>query len=40
MTENNLDSASSVPSDIEFKLSNYKPKMLGVIINIRDSKTR
>ena len=33
MTENNLDSAKSVPAGIEFTLSNYKPK-------IRDSKKR
>ena len=32
MTENKLDSANSVPADIEFELSNYKPKILGAII--------
>ena len=26
MMENNLDFANYVPADIEFKLSNYKPK--------------
>ena len=37
-TENKLDSAKSVPADVEFKLSNYKPKILDSIIKIRDSK--
>ena len=37
MTENNLDSAKSVPADIKFTLSNYKPKILDAIVKIRDS---
>ena len=40
MTENNLDSAKSVPADIEFTLSNYKPKTVDAIAKIRDSKKR
>ena len=40
MTENNLDSAKSVPADIEFTLSNFKPKILDAIVKIRDSKKR
>ena len=40
MTENNLGSANSVPADIEFKLSNYEPKILDAIVKIRDSKKR
>ena len=40
MTENNLDSAKSVPADIEFTLSNYKPKIVDAIAKIRDSKKR
>ena len=40
MTENNLDSAKSVPADIESTLSNYKPKILDAIVKIRDSKKR
>ena len=38
MTKKNLDSANSVPADIEFKLSNYKPKILDAIVKIQDSK--
>ena len=37
MTENNLDSAKSVPADVEFTLSNYKPKILDAVVKIRDS---
>ena len=37
MTENNLDSPKSVTADIEFTLSNYKPKTLNGIVKIRDS---
>ena len=40
MKENNLDSTNSVPADIEFKLSNYEPKILDAIVKIRDSKKR
>ena len=39
-TENNVDSAKFVPADIEFILSNYKPKILDAIAKIRDSKKR
>ena len=38
MTENNLDSVKTVPADIEFTLSNYKPKIPDAIVKIRDSK--
>ena len=38
MTENNVDSAKSFPADIESTLSNYKPKILGAIAKIRNSK--
>ena len=38
MRENKLDSDKSVPADVEFKLSNYKAKILDAIIKIRDSK--
>ena len=38
MTENKLESDKSVPADIEFKLNNYKPKILDAIIKFRDSK--
>ena len=37
-TENNLDFAKSIPTDIEFTLSNYKPKILDAIVKIQDSK--
>ena len=38
MTEKKLGSTNSVPADIEFKLCNYKPKILDAVIKIRDSK--
>ena len=40
MTGNNLESTYSVPADIDFTLSNYKPKILDAIVKIRDSKKR
>ena len=40
MTENNLDSAKSVPAGVEFTLNNYKPKILDAIAKIRDFKKR
>ena len=40
MAENNLVSANSFPADIEFKLSNHKPKILDAIVEIRESKRR
>ena len=40
MTENNLDSTNSVSADIDFTLSNYKPKILDATVKIRDSKKR
>ena len=40
MMENNLDSTKSVPADIEFTLSYYKPKILDAIVKILDSKKR
>ena len=38
MTEKNLESTNCVPADIEFKLCNYKRKILDAVIKIRDSK--
>ena len=37
MTKNNLDSTKSVPADIDFTLSKYKPKIVDAIVKIRDS---
>ena len=34
IAENRLVSTNSVPADIEFKLSNYKPKILDANIKI------
>ena len=38
IAENRLVSTNSVPADIEFKLSNYKPKILDANIKIWNSK--